>query len=84
MVKATLDAQGIHPKSINVFTLGAHARRSELVFSKACPGTEIGIIGWQPPGYRTTPWWHSSERAIDLLVQTVGFFYEFLLNSGRH
>lgn len=83
-VKAALDISGIRAKSINIFTIGAHARRSQLVYEKAYgPETEIGVIAWEPPGYASTQWWHSSERAIDLLIQTVGFFYEFLLNSGR-
>jgi uncharacterized SAM-binding protein YcdF (DUF218 family) len=85
MVKETLDSLDGQPKSINVFTLGPHARRSWLVFQKACgPETSVGIIGWEPPVYNAKSWWHSSERAIDLLVQTVGFFFEYLFNSGRH
>lgn len=85
LVKETLDNLGIEPTSVNVFTAGAHSRRSWLVFQKACgPETQVGIIGWEPPCYKTTPWWKSSERSIDLLVQSVGFFFEFLFNSGRH
>ena len=84
-VKETLDALGAEPKEINVFTFGAHARRSWLVFSKACgPEIKVGVIGWEPPYYSSVPWWRSSERSIELLVQTVGYFFEFLFNSGRH
>jgi hypothetical protein len=83
-VKQTLTALDIRPKSINIFTFGAHARRSLMVYQKALGSqTEIGVIAWQPPAYASSHWWHSSERAIELIVQTVGFFYEFLLNSGR-
>jgi DUF218 domain len=83
-VKSTLAKLGLRPKSINVFTCGAHARRSRLVYAKAFgPETEIGVIAWQPPAYGAAPWWKSSERAIELIVQTIGFFYELLFNSGR-
>jgi hypothetical protein len=77
-------ALAARPASLNIFTFGPHARRSRLVYEKVYgPGTKIGVIAWEPHGYTAGPWWKSSERSIDLLVQTVGFFYEFLLNSGR-
>jgi hypothetical protein len=79
-----LQTNGIHPKTINVFTWGPHARRSWTVFSKvAPPGTKVGIIGWVPSGYRSEPWWRSSERAKDLLTETAGYLYELFFDSGR-
>jgi hypothetical protein len=81
----SLQARGIHPKTINVFTWAPHARRSLLVFSKvARPDTEVGVIGWAPPGYESAPWWRSSERSRELLTESAGFVFELLLNSGRH
>ena len=83
--KQALDARGIHPKIVNVFTRGAHARRSRLVFAKVFgPDIRVGVICWIPPGYSRGPWWQSSDRANDLLKETVGYLYEALLNSGRH
>jgi uncharacterized SAM-binding protein YcdF (DUF218 family) len=79
-----LQAAGIQPKTVNVFTFGPHARRSRLVFAKVDePGTDVGVIGWIPPGYVAVPWWRSSERARDLLEETAGYMYEVLFNSGR-
>lgn len=79
-----LQAAGIHPKTVNVFTFGPHARRSQLVFAKVDePGTDVGVIGWVPPGYAAIPWWRSSERARDMLEETAGFMYEVLFDSGR-
>ena len=83
-VKEALSAVGIAPQSLNVFSSGAHARRTWMVYEKAYgPETKVGIIAFEPPAYASKAWWHSSERAIELMVQTVGFFYEFFLNSGR-
>jgi hypothetical protein len=80
----TLRDAGIKSKALNVFTLGAHARRSALVFAKASsPDVSIGVIGWLPAEYKTEPWWRSSERSRELLEETVGYIYEVLLNSGR-
>jgi uncharacterized SAM-binding protein YcdF (DUF218 family) len=79
-----LQNKGIHPKTLNVFTWGPHARRSLLVFTKVFrPETNVGVIGWLPPGYKLAPWWRSSERARELLTETAGYLFELFLNSGR-
>jgi hypothetical protein len=80
----TLQAKGIQPKAINVFTFGPHARRSRLVFAKVCgPKTEVGVISWVPTGHPALPWWRSSQRARDMITETAGYLFELLLNSGR-
>jgi hypothetical protein len=81
--RALRDA-GIKPVSLNVFTLGPHARRSALVFAKVnSHGPQIGVIAWLPPEYETEAWWNSSDRSRELLEETVAYLYELLLNSGR-
>jgi uncharacterized SAM-binding protein YcdF (DUF218 family) len=83
-VLRALRAKGINPKSINVFTYGPHARRSRLVLAKVYgPGTEVGVISWVPTETGTTRWWQSSERAREMITETAGYLFEFLLNSGR-
>jgi len=83
-VRLALEKRQLHPASLNIFTLGAHARRSRLVFAKALPSsTQIGIVSWIPPGFLQGPWWKSSERSLDLIKETVGYLFELLLNSGR-
>lgn len=83
-VKEMLATRGLHPAALNVFTLGAHARRSQLVYAKIFePATKVGIISWLPESAHTTPWWKSTSRAKDLLTETIGYLYEALLNSGR-
>jgi uncharacterized SAM-binding protein YcdF (DUF218 family) len=79
-----LQVAGIHPKTVNVFTLGPHARRSGLVFAKVdWPGTQVGVVSWIPRDYEAVQWWQSSERSRELLEETAGYLYEALLNSGR-
>ncbi|MDB6077313.1 MAG: cytosine deaminase [Akkermansiaceae bacterium] len=83
-VRRILDARGVRPHAVNLFTLGAHARRSRLVLAKVLPSsTSVGCIAWKPPSYPPGPWWNSSERAEDFLKETVGYLFELLLNSGR-
>lgn len=82
-VRQVLDQRGLRFSTANVFTLGVHARRSRLVFAKVLPDTQVGAISWRPSAYSPEPWWHSSERAEDLIKETVGYLFELLLNSGR-
>lgn len=83
-VRRVLDQRGLHPASANIFTHGAHARRSRLIFAKALgSGVEVGSISWTPKDYSSGPWWKSSERAQDLLKETAGWLFEVLFNSGR-
>jgi hypothetical protein len=80
----TLRNTGIKPKALNVFTFCAHGRRSALVFAKVnADVAKIGVIAWVPPDYQHERWWHSSERAKQLLEETIGYIYEVLFNSGR-
>jgi uncharacterized SAM-binding protein YcdF (DUF218 family) len=70
--------------SINVFTRGAHARRSRLIFQKVFGSdNSVGVISWKPPMFSDEPWWRSSDRAEDLIKETVGYIFELLANSGR-
>jgi DUF218 domain len=83
-VSRKLRSLSINSRSINVFTLGPHARRSRLVFAKVeGPETEVGVVGWTPTSYQAAPWWSSSDRAKELLTETAGYILEALLNSGR-
>ena len=83
-VRRALEARGGLPPVINVWTRGTHGRRSRLVFAKVFgTKTRVGVIAWSPAGSLAKPWWRSSERSRDLLEETVGYFFERLLNSGR-
>jgi uncharacterized SAM-binding protein YcdF (DUF218 family) len=79
-----LEARGLRPTHINVFTLGAHARRSRLVFAKVF-GSDIhvGVVSWTPTDHKATAWWRSSVRAVEFLKESVGWILELLFNSGR-
>jgi hypothetical protein len=79
-----LQKRGIHPKAINVLTLGSHARRSRLVYAKVyAPATRVGVIAWGPAYYKTQPWWQSYGRSKCFFKEIVGYPFEVLLNSGR-
>lgn len=83
-VRRTFRERGLDIATANVFTRGVHTRRSRLIFAKVLgPDIKVGAICWQPEFYTPGYWWQSTERAEDLLKETVGYLYELLLNSGR-
>jgi hypothetical protein len=82
--KAALDARGIKPTAVTVYTLGAHGFRSRLVFQKVFgPGTPVGVITWKPPEVSTVRWWRDSDRAVDMMKETLGCVWEWAFDSGR-
>jgi hypothetical protein len=84
-VKRALASRNLHPPAVNVFTAGAHARRSQIVYQKAFgPEVKVGVISWSAaPRTGGRPWWTSSERTLELFKETIGYTYELLLDSGR-
>lgn len=83
-VRDALIANGISTEALNIFTRGAHARRSRLTYAKVFePEIKVGVISWSPPGYDHAHWWVSSERTVEFLKETAVYLYELLLNSGR-
>jgi len=85
-VKRVLQDRAAQVGAVDVFTLGAHARRSRLVYAKVLgPSIEVGCIPWMPTkeAEKGRRWWRSSNRAKHLITETVGYLFERLLNSGR-
>lgn len=83
-VRAKLEERGLQPTAVNVLTLGAHTRRSHLVYRKVLGDRmRVGSVAWWPEHYNREPWWRSSERAADMLKETVGYTVELLFSSGR-
>lgn len=68
--------KGIHPKAINVVTLGVHARRSRLLAEKAFQGqARIGIIAIENRTYDARHWWHSSEGVKEVISEGAAYLY---------
>ena len=83
-VRAKLDELGLKPRAVNVLSLGAHTRRSHLVYKKVLGDlAPVGAVAWWPEHYNRERWWHSSERASDLLKESVGYTLELVFSSGR-
>jgi hypothetical protein len=72
------------PKSINVLTMGPHARRTRLTYEKAIgPATKIGIISLKTSNYDQKHWWRTSLGVREVIGEGVGYLYCRLV-PGRY
>jgi len=79
-VKKWLKDQGVSVRSINVLTVGPHARRSRLLFQKAFGAdVEIGVIAVKNREYDPHVWWRYSEGVKEVLSEGGAYFYARLL-----
>lgn len=83
-VKRWLSGRGIEVRSINVLTVGAHARRSRLLFQKAFgPEVEVGVIAVPDREYDPRHWWRFSEGVKEVLSEGAAYFYaRFMFHPG--
>jgi hypothetical protein len=79
-----LKARGDLPESINVVTVGAHARRTRLLYRKAFgEGCEIGIIMVDNVDYDAGRWWAYSQGVRTIIGETAAYLYaRFLFESS--
>lgn len=62
--------------SFNLITLGAHARRSRLLFEEAFQGrARVGIIAVENREYDPKRWWKYSEGVREIIGEGIGYFY---------
>jgi hypothetical protein len=62
--------------SLNLFTLGTHARRSWLLFRETLePQISIGIVSAAPLNYDPNTWWHSSEGFRTVISELLAYLY---------
>ena len=71
---------GIAETNVNVITMGAHARRTRLLFSKALgKDCRIGVISLQSRSYDPHRWWESSEGVRTVIGEGIAYGYARLL-----
>ena len=62
--------------SINVFTEGAHARRTRLLYQKAFGrNVTVGIIAASNPDYNPRQWWRYSDGAREVVGESIAYIY---------
>jgi serine O-acetyltransferase len=75
-VKEWLRRNGASVKTVDVVTIGSHARRSRLLFENAFEGkVDIGVIALDEKKYDPGHWWRSSEGVREVLFEGVAYLY---------
>jgi hypothetical protein len=61
-------------KAINVVTVGPHARRTRLAYTRAFgPEVNVGIIMIPDEDYDSKRWWQSSAGVRDVISESLGY-----------
>jgi hypothetical protein len=90
MVREWAKRSGLALESIDLFTLGAHARRSQMLYRLALGSdVEVGVMAAKPLDYDPEHWWDTSMGAKTTLgeafsvVWTVCCFWPGKSESGE-
>ena len=66
-------------KSLTLYSLGCHSRRSQLLYSKALGrGYSIGIVACPNRDYDSSRWWRFSNGVRTVADETLAYFYALL------
>lgn len=75
-VKHWLEDSKIHVVGINVVTLGAHARKSLVLFKRAFgQNIAVGVIAGAEDAYDPERWWLSVKGIYTVLRKMLGYLY---------
>jgi len=74
MVREWAQEKGIGVDALDVFSTGAHARRSWMLYRLAFgPDVRVGILCARPSTYEPDSWWTSSAGARAVLSEAIGW-----------
>lgn len=68
-------------KSVNIYTAGAHARRSRFLYRKALgDAVKVGVIGVPNLEYDDRAWWRTSAGIKMVIPELLNYLYTRLFN----
>ncbi len=83
-VKQYFESSGIKAQTVNLFSIGPHARRSWLLFRKAFDGKiDVGIISANDGRYDARRWWRSSAGFRIVTGEAIAYIYVRLFFRGE-
>ena len=83
-LKRLLEQQGIVSPVVNLYSAGAHSRRSRLLFQKAFgDNARIGIAGADHPEFDPRHWWRTSLGFRTVTDEVIAYLYaRFLFRAS--
>nr|WP_307785872.1 ElyC/SanA/YdcF family protein [Okeania sp. KiyG1] len=80
-VKEWLTTSNLKVDSINIYTLGPHARRSWMIYRNIfSPDIQVGVIALEPKGYNPKRWWQSSAGMRTVVGEAIAYYYTRFVN----
>ena len=70
-----LNKEGLNEASIDVVSLGGHARRSWFLFEKIFSSVNVGVIAISPNEYDVSRWWLSSRGVRNVISESIAYLY---------
>jgi len=74
-VQRRLNKEGFNEASIDIVSLGAHARRSWFLSEKIFSSVNVGVIAISPNEYDVPRWWLSSEGVRNVISESIAYLY---------
>jgi hypothetical protein len=75
------DKTGYSVHSVNVFSLGCHSRRSQMLFAKALGrNVTVGVIACSDRSYDSRRWWHYSAGVRMVSGEGLAYIYGLLFS----
>jgi hypothetical protein len=83
-LKRWLKISGTKIRTINLYSLGVHTRRSRLLFQRALGASvPVGCIAARDASYDPSYWWKYSDGVEGVIFESVGYLYvKFLFPLG--
>lgn len=76
VVRNWMEKEGMDIHTIDVGTIGPHARRSRLLFQRAFGrGVKVGAIAFQDQDYDPAHWWRSSAGVREVPFEMIAYLY---------
>jgi len=81
-LRAWFQKHGGIPKKINLISMGAHSRRSHMLFAAAFgKEVEVGVTAIEDRGYDPHHWWRTSQGVRTVVSEFVAYLYARFLFS---
>lgn len=84
MVREWAAQSGVSVDAFDLFSAGAHTRRSWMLHAKAFgPRVKVGILAATPGNYDPQHWWRSSAGAKDVITESIAWLWtELFFHPG--
>ena len=76
VVREWAKRSGLNFEALDVFSAGAHARRSRILYRLAFgPKIKVGVFAVKSPDYDADAWWRTSHGAEEVVQQAIALLW---------